>query len=341
MEVPPALVRYRAKGLSQSGRGIRVENRIIAKVSRPDVAAQFFAPASKRLLEKMLSAGQLTSDEAALLRQVPMAEALTAESDSGGHTDQVMPFTLIPSILNVRNAAQEQFPNFGPLFVGAGGGIGTPEAAAAVFVLGADYLVTGSINQCSVEAGTSDAVKEMLSEINVFDTAYAPSGAMFELGSKVQVMKKGLFFPSRAEKLVSLYHQHESLEDIDTKLATQIQDRYLKRSFAEIRVEIEGRASDEERARIQRMGKYRMAQTFRCYFSDATRWALAGDMDHKVDFQIHCGPAQGAFNQWVAGSELHSWRDRHVDAIAHRLLDETAALLSNRMTSMLPGDGCA
>jgi len=341
MEVTPALVRYRAKGLSQSGRGVQVENRIIAKVSRPDVAAQFFAPASERLLEKMLSAGQLTPDEAELLRQVPMADAVTAESDSGGHTDQGMPFTLIPSILKVRDAAAEKSPHFGPLFVGAGGGIGTPEAAAASFVLGADYLVTGSINQCSVEAGTSEAVKEMLAEMNVYDTAYAPSGAMFELGSKVQVLKKGLFFPSRAEKLVSLYHQHESLEAIDAKLARQIQDRYLKRSFADILIEIQDGASEEETDRIQRMGKYRMAQTFRCYFSDATRWALAGDMDHKVDFQIHCGPAQGAFNQWVSGSELNCWRDRHVDDIAHRLLDETASLLSNRMTSMLPGDRCA
>jgi len=338
MEVTPALVRYRAKGLSQSGRGVEVKNRVIAKVSRPDVAAQFFAPAPERLLEKMLASGQLTPDEADLLRQVPMADAVTAESDSGGHTDQGMPFTLIPSILKVREAAAEKFPHFGPLFVGAGGGIGTPQAAAAAFVLGADYLVTGSINQCSVEAGTSEAVKEMLSEMNVYDTAYAPSGAMFELGSKVQVLKKGLFFPSRAEKLVSLYHQHDSLEAIDAKLARQIQDRYLKRSFADILVEIEDRATDEERDRIQRMAKYRMAQTFRCYFNDATRWALAGDMDHKVDFQVHCGPALGAFNQWVAGSELHTWRHRHVDDIAHRLLDETASLLSRRITSMLPGD---
>lgn len=339
MEVTPALVRYRAKGLAQSGNGVHAENRIIAKVSRPDVAAQFLAPPPDRLLDKMLADGQLSADEVALLRQVPMADAVTAESDSAGHTDQGMPFTLIPSILKVREVAQERFPDFGPIFVGAGGGIGTPEAAAAVFVLGADYLVTGSINQSCVEAGTSDAVKDMLSEINVYDTTYAPSGAMFELGSKVQVLKKGLFFPSRAEKLASLYHQHDALEDIDPKTATQIQDRYLKRSFADILVDIQERASEEEREKIQRLGKYRMAQTFRCYFNDSTRWALAGDLDHKVDFQVHCGPAQGTFNQWVAGSDLQPWRQRHVDVIALRLLDETASLLARRIDTMLPGDG--
>lgn len=77
--------------------------------------------------------------------------------------------------------------------VGAAGGIGTPEAAAAAFILGADFIVTGSINQCTVEAGTSEIVKDLLQEINVQDTEYAPAGDMFELGAKVQVLKKGLF----------------------------------------------------------------------------------------------------------------------------------------------------
>ena len=58
--------------------------------------------------------------------------------------------------------------------VGAAGGIGAPEAAAAAFVMGADFVLTGSINQCTVEAGMSDAVKDLLLEINVQDTGYAP-----------------------------------------------------------------------------------------------------------------------------------------------------------------------
>lgn len=339
MEVSPALVRYRAKGLSwrltrQNG-VIDVKNRIIAKVSRPDIAAQFLTPAPERLLEKMLKDGFLNEGEVELLRRTPMADAVTVESDSGGHTDQGMPFTLIPAILKVRQEAVERFPDFGPIFVGAGGGIGTPEAAAAVFMLGADYIVTGSINQCSVEAATSDVVKDMLETVDVYDTAYAPSGAMFELGSKVQVLKKGLFFPSRAEKLAALYHQHGALEEIDEKLSRQIQERYFKRSFETVLSEIYASSSDEEQKKIERMPKYRMAQTFRRYFSDTSRWALAGELEHKVDFQIHCGPALGAFNQWVAGTELQSWHHRHVDVIAERLLEQTADLLSRRITTML------
>jgi trans-AT polyketide synthase/acyltransferase/oxidoreductase domain-containing protein len=81
-----------------------------------------------------------------------------------------------------------------------------------------------------------------------------------------------------------------------------------------------------------------MALVFKRYFRDTTRWALAGDLAHKVDFQVHCGPAMGALNQWVAGSDLADWRSRHVDVLADRLMEQTATLLGRRFIAM-GGDG--
>ncbi|GAB2187695.1 ACP S-malonyltransferase [Roseibium sp. LAB1] len=335
MEVTQALVRYRAKGLRRDGGKIRSENKVIAKVSRPDVAAQFLAPAPRQMVEKLQQLGSITPEEAELLKLVPMADAICVEADSGGHTDQGMSFALIPPILKLRDAAQREFCAFGPLFVGAGGGIGTPEAAAAMLVLGADFLLTGSINQCTVEAGTSDAVKDMLEGINVYDTAYAPSGEMFELGSKIQVLKKGVFFPARSEKLVAVYRQHDGLEAIDAKVRAQIEERYFGRSFDAVFDEVAQAYPEAEIERARRMPKHRMALVFKRYYRDTTDWALKGDMTRKVDFQVHCGPAQGAFNQWVEGTELQSWRNRHVDVIGLRLLEETAALLSRRLSDLM------
>ncbi|MBB4302683.1 trans-AT polyketide synthase/acyltransferase/oxidoreductase domain-containing protein [Rhodobium orientis] len=335
MEVTPALVRYRAKGLTREAGRTRARNRVVAKVSRPDVAAQFLAPAPDDVVKKLRASEAITGDEAELLAHLPMADAICVESDSGGHTDQGMPFALIPPILKLRDDAQMRFPDAGPIFVGAAGGIGTPEAAAAVLVLGADFLVTGSINQCTVEAGTSDAVKDLLEAINVYDTAYAPSGEMFELGSKVQVLKKGVFFPARAEKLVTIYRQHESLEAIDPALRRQIEERYFHKNFEEVYADLAKTYAPVEIARAEAMPKHRMALVFKRYFRDTTDWALAGEMAHKVDFQVHCGPAQGAFNQWVAGTELESWPSRHVDDIALKLLDGTADLLSRRFSALV------
>ncbi|HEU0123300.1 MAG TPA: ACP S-malonyltransferase [Bryobacteraceae bacterium] len=336
MEITPAIVRYRAKGLYRDSAGkVQARNRIIAKISRPEVAEQFLSPAPERVLGRLLAAGSIQPDEAAMLRETPMADALCVESDSGGHTDRGMPFALLPAIQKLRDEWTQRYPERRRIHVGAAGGIGTPQAAAAIFVMGADFILTGSINQCTVEAGTSELVKELLQEMNVHDTDYAPSGDLFELGATIQVLKKGILFPARANKLVSLHRQFDSLEGIDQKTRQQIQERYFKRSFADVYAEVCAAYPAAEIERAERNPKHRMALVFKRYFKDTTRWALAGDADHKVDFQIHCGPALGAFNQWAARQGMQSWRGRHVARIAEGLMTETAEVLGSRLTMML------
>ena len=76
-----------------------------------------------------------------------------------------------------------------------------------------------------------------------------------------------------------------------------------------------------------------MALVFRWYFGHSTRLALSGSEKSKVDYQIHCGPALGAFNQWVKGTELENWRNRHVDMIGVKLMEDTADLVNARFQS--------
>ena len=80
--------------------------------------------------------------------------------------------------------------------------------------MGAAYLVTGSVNQACVEAGTSDAVRQMLAQAQQADIAMAPAADMFEMGVKVQVLKRGTMFAMRAAKLYELYRTHDSLDEI-------------------------------------------------------------------------------------------------------------------------------
>jgi trans-AT polyketide synthase/acyltransferase/oxidoreductase domain-containing protein len=77
-----------------------------------------------------------------------------------------------------------------------------------------------------------------------------------------------------------------------------------------------------------------MALIFKWYFVHTTRLAMCGSEDQKVDYQIHCGPAMGAFNQWVKGTELQSWRKRHVAKIGAQLMQETAMLLTKNFQEM-------
>jgi trans-AT polyketide synthase/acyltransferase/oxidoreductase domain-containing protein len=337
MQVTPALVRYRALGLMQDGARIVARHRIIAKISRPDVAEQFLLPAPEAVLAKLLASGALSPAQVELARQVPVADAVCVEADSGGHTDQGMPLTLLPTVLRLRDRCAEQTARFGAAFVGAAGGIGTPEAAAAMFLMGADFILTGSVNQCTVEAATSDVVKDLLVGMNVHDTDYAPSGEMFEMGSKIQVLKKGIFFPARANKLAQIYARHDSLASLDAETLRLLETRYFKRSLDAVFDEVRRLYPGAELERAERLPKQRMSMVLRMYFRDSTRWALAGDLDHKVDFQIQCGPALGALNQWVADTTHADWRTRHVDTLAEMMMDETAALLVRRLTAMRVG----
>jgi trans-AT polyketide synthase, acyltransferase and oxidoreductase domains len=338
MQITSSLVRYRLTGAHRDSKGdVVIPNHILAKVSRPEVARAFMQPAPPEIVDQLLKAGHITRDEADLARHIPMAHDICMESDSGGHTDQRVALTALPAMMKLRQEVMAEFRYKKPIRVGAAGGIGTPEAAAAVFIMGADFVVTGSINQSTVEAGTSDAAKDILESMNFQDTAYAPAGDMFEIGARVQVVRKGLFFPARANKLYELYRQYNSLDEIGDDMKQQIQERYCQRSFAEIWDETRDyylKRLPEEIERAERNPKHRMALIFRWYFVHSMRMAQKGVESQKVNFQIHCGPAMGSFNQWVRGTPLESWRHRHVDEIAVKLMSETAEHLTERYRGM-------
>jgi trans-AT polyketide synthase/acyltransferase/oxidoreductase domain-containing protein len=330
MGISPSLVRYRANGLLRDGVAVIGNNRIIAKVSRPEVAEAFLSPAPPRLVEKLIQESKISGEQAALLKEIPMADDVCVEADSGGHTDGGVAYALMPAMLKLRDEMMKKYRYAKKVRIGAAGGIGTPEAAAAAFVLGADFILTGSINQCTVEASTSDAVKDMLQQMNVQDTEYAPAGDMFEIGAKVQVLKKGVFFPARANKLYDLYMQNNSLDQIDEKTRKQLQERYFKRTFEDIYKDCRSYYPPLEIERAERNSKQKMAIIFKWYFGQSTRHALNGTPGEEVDYQIQCGPALGAFNQWIKGTALENWRNRHVDEIAVKLMNETANVLKQR-----------
>jgi trans-AT polyketide synthase/acyltransferase/oxidoreductase domain-containing protein len=337
MSINLPLVGYRSRGLKRNGDGtVSAANRIIAKVSRPEVAEAFLSPAPERLVKKLIEAKKITNEQADLLKEIPMADDISVEADSGGHTDGGVAYALMPAMKKLRDEMMIKHRYAKKVRIGAAGGIGTPEAAAAAFTLGADYILTGSINQCTVEAGTSDAAKDMLQKINVQDTEYAPAGDMFEFGAKVQVLRRGVFFPARANKLFALYTQYNSLDEIDPKTRQQLQERYFKRSFDDIYQDLKEFWPSSEIAKAERNPKHKMALIFRWYFEYSARLALSGAEGKEVDYQIHCGPALGAFNQWVKGTDLDDWRQRYVDEIAVKLMSETAEVFNQYYQGMQP-----
>lgn len=344
MQMTPALVLYRLRGLSKAEDGAVVcKNRVLAKVSRPEVAEAFMSPPPEQIVQKLLAEGAITLEQAQLASFIPMSHDICVEADSGGHTDGGIPSVLFPAMSRLREDMERKYRYREPICIGLAGGIGTPEAAASAFIMGADFILTGSINQCTVDAGMSEEVKNMLQEMNVQDTEYAPAGDMFEMGSKVQVLKKGVFFPARANKLHALYTHYDSLEQIPEKIREQLQKTYFKKSFDEVWEETKeylrriGR--QEEISKALGTPKFKMSLIFRWYFGYTTKLAFEGAQNDKVNYQVHTGPALGAFNRWVKGTEMESWRNRHADKIGLKLLTETAELLNRSYRRLTVADG--
>jgi trans-AT polyketide synthase/acyltransferase/oxidoreductase domain-containing protein len=335
MNLTPAVVLFRLKGIAALGPARA--NKIIAKVSHPEVASKFMQPPPEALLRELVQGHLLTAEEATLGGKLPVATDICVEADSGGHTDQGVALALFPAMLALRDHHMQRFGYERSIRMGAAGGIGTPAAAAAVFIMGADFITTGSINQCTVEAGTSDAVKDLLQDAGIRDTTYAPSGDMFEIGARIQVLKKGLFFPARAAKLFELYTRYNSLDQIDAAMLDQLEQRYFGRSLDLVWQETSAYYASRHPPTLteaEQHPKRKMALIFKWYFVHSSRLALQGAVAEKVNFQIHCGPSLGAFNAWVKGTELEPWRTRHVVHIGEAIMRGAADLISKRMRTL-------
>jgi trans-AT polyketide synthase, acyltransferase and oxidoreductase domains len=330
MTLTPAVVRCAASGLRREADGwITRPTQVFAKVSRPEVAEQFLSPAPEPLLRSLVERGQLTVEEAALARLVPVAEDVTVEADSGGHTDNRPLAVVLPVILALRDAMRLRYGYQRPIRVGAAGGLGTPAAVAAAFALGADYVLTGSVNQVAVEAGVSEDAKNLLAQADVADVVMAPSADMFELGVRLQVLRRGTLFASRAGLLYDTYRDHASLESVPAALLARIEREVLQRPVAEVWAatrEFWRQRNPAELSRATRDPKHRMALVFRWYLGNSSRWAVIGDTARRADYQLWCGPAMGAFNRWVDGSFLADPAQRSVVQIALNLVEGAAVL---------------
>ncbi|PPK64901.1 PfaD family polyunsaturated fatty acid/polyketide biosynthesis protein [Actinokineospora auranticolor] len=320
LDLTPQIVRYRASGLSRE-RG--VENRVIAKVSRAEVAERFIRPAPDSILRGLVEAGDITHEQAELARSVPVADDITAEADSGGHTDRRPLPVLLPELLRLRDSLQSALGYAKQVRVGAAGGIGTPSAAFAAFAMGAAYVVTGSVNQSTVESGQSPAVKRLLATADVTDCEMAPSSDMFELGVDVQVLKRGTMFVGRAKKLFDLYRRHDGIDSIPPRDRAELEQKVFRRPLEDVwadTVEYFSARDPEQVARAEGNEKRRMALIFRWYLGLSSRWSMSGDPERAADYQVWCGPAMGAFNSWAAGTFLAPVENRAVADVAAQLM---------------------
>ncbi|MCZ6803607.1 MAG: PfaD family polyunsaturated fatty acid/polyketide biosynthesis protein [Proteobacteria bacterium] len=330
MKLTLPVVRYRVTGLHKDSEGnIIAPNRIIAKASRVELASKWFSPPPENLLNELLAQAAITEDEAALAKHIPMAQDLTVEADSGGHTDNRPAITLLPTMLALRDQFQARYNYTHPLRVGAAGGIAIPASALGAFAMGAAYIVTGTVNQACKESGSSDIVRQMLANAEQADVTMAPAVDMFEMGVKLQVLKRGTLFAMRGNKLYDIYKKVGSIEDISESDKTNLEKNIFKMSLDEVWQKTEDFFNGRDPSQVEKANKdakHKMALIFRWYLGLSSRWANAGVEDRQVDYQVWCGPAMGAFNEWTRDSFLADPDQRDAVTVAMNILFGAAVL---------------
>ncbi|BAZ49763.1 2-nitropropane dioxygenase, NPD [Nostoc sp. NIES-4103] len=330
LDLTPNIVYYRVAGLClNDANKIEIKNKVIAKISRREVASKFLQPAPARIIKELLEQGLITELQAKLAAKVPMADDITVEADSGGHTDNRPLVCLLPSIIALRDEIQAQYHYEQPIRVGVAGGIATPQSALAAFMMGAAYVMTGSINQSCIESGACEHTKQLLAQAEMADVMMAPAADMFEMGVKLQVLKRGTLFPMRAQKLYELYRTYDSIEEIPLAEREKLEKQIFRKTIAEV---WEGTAAYLSQKNPEKLGKavnnpkLKMALIFRWYLGLSSRWSTSGEKGREVDYQIWCGPAMGSFNDWVQGSYLAEPHNRRVVDVAYHIMTGAAFL---------------
>ncbi|MBW2118932.1 MAG: hypothetical protein JRH09_13585 [Deltaproteobacteria bacterium] len=190
--------------------------------------------------------------------------------------------------------------------------------------------MTGSINQACVESGTSIDVKEMLAQAQQGDVTMAPAADMFEMGVTVQVLKRGTMFAMRASKLYEAYCAFNSIQEIPASVRSMIEKNIFHDSFETIWNETRGYFLNSDPTQVERAEadpKHLMALIFRWYLGKTSRWATSGEASRRIDYQIWCGPAMAAFNEWVKDSFLAHLDQRKVVTVALNLLYGAAVIM--------------
>ena len=181
--------------------------------------------------------------------------------------------------------------------------------------------------RCSLDV--SDDARALLAQADLADVAMAPAADMFEMGVRVQVLRRGTMYAMRAGRLYEVYRDHASLEAVPAAALAALERDVLHATVEEIWSET--RAFWQQRdpgqlVRAERDPRHRMALVFRWYLGKSSRWAIDGDTGRRTDYQLWAGPAVGAFNRWTRGTFLAEPGERTVTQIALNLLEGAAVV---------------
>jgi PfaD family protein len=133
----------------------------------------------------------------------------------------------------------------------------------------------------------------------------------------------------RAAKLHEIYHRYNSIEAIPAAERAALEKNIFRLPIDEVWRRTQQFFEERDLSQLTRAKdepKHRMALIFRWYLGQASHWAISGDPSRRIDYQIWCGPAMGAFNEWTQGTFMEKPAGRDVVTVALNILHGAAVL---------------
>ncbi|WP_408895211.1 ACP S-malonyltransferase [Paenibacillus taichungensis] len=332
--ITPALVQFRAEGLVRDDHGIvSINHRIIAQAKSIEDAEIFLSPAPAYLLEDMVLKGLLSQEKAEWLMNIPMVDDLYVESTITETNRMLDSAVLLPAVIKMRDL-RTRSTSWPRTRIGSAMQIGSPETTGLSFFLGADFVVTRSINQATVEAGLSNMAKSMLDRARDKNSAIVPKVDCFESGEYTMVLHDNMYFAERADLLYRLFYNNDSWYEIDEEERNRIQELYLGQTFEQVQDNLSAILPKSILKRAERNGKVAMAHIYYWYLEQAQDLAITGDMRHSGEYHICFDQAAAACNNWLSGTEMETWENRRVDKLAEKLMLEAEMYLNERLSEL-------
>ena len=129
------------------------------------------------------------------------------------------------------------------------------------------------------------------------------------------------------------------IESIDPKTREHLEKVYFGKSFEAVYDDVRAYFSAAEIEKAESVPKYKMALIFKWYFGRSSRLAMTGASESRVDYQVHSGPALGAFNRSYLKGMLAKTNGNVTAAAALAGLDRSNFRRLLKQYSVLPKRG--
>lgn len=312
--VSAALTKLRVKtALRDKDRGT-----LMVEVGSLEEARNFLRPPERKIVENLLSSGEITPQEAAQALDINLADAIVYNGD----------WRELQSLVQIRD---DLFKPDSPSsqrkpYIGSTGSIGSPISIARAMNCGADFVCAGDIFLCTQESGLDTTAKNLLQSADNSNFIQIPDADLFEFGRKLSVINSQSDYIHAATSLYSLWKKEPSLDAMSDAGKVYLETHFFHEGLAIAWNNLVSENiyfSNEEIAAANTNSRIKMTLLFKHYLKKLrNRSPLhVNELDREI----------ADLNQWLNKNGESPWNNRGAYSAVNNLIDAAVAVTNQNM----------